>query len=92
MPGLVEAKNAPIVRPHIGWGHQPVRYWLPEPLVNYHRPSGIDAKGRKRGLDKRWQTPFEDCSRLIVRNSSSARLSRSRIHERHRRRPTYAAG
>jgi len=61
------------VRKHIGWGHiSPVHTahinqfynGFLNPYVNYHRPSAqaevqIDAKGRKRRLYKRWQTPLE---------------------------------
>ncbi len=71
--GLVETKNAAIVRKHIGWGHIAPAHAAPinqfytgflNPYVNYHRPSAqaqvqIDAKGRKRRLYKQWQTPFE---------------------------------
>jgi hypothetical protein len=71
--GLVETKNAAIVRKHIGWGHIAPTHAAPvnqfytgflNPYVNYHRPSAqaevqIDAKGRKRRLYKQWQTPFE---------------------------------
>ena len=71
--GLVETKNAAIVRKHIGWGHispaqaAPINQFYTgflNPYVNYHRPSAqaevqIDAKGRKRRLYKQWQTPLE---------------------------------
>jgi hypothetical protein len=71
--GLVETKNAAIVRKHIGWGHIAPAHAAPinqfytgflNPYVNYHRPSAqaeikIDDKGRKRRLYKLWQTPFE---------------------------------
>jgi hypothetical protein len=71
--GLVETKNAAIVRKHIGWGHIAPAHAAPlnqfytgflNPYVNYHRPSAqaqvqIDAKGRKRRIYKQWQTPFE---------------------------------
>jgi len=71
--GLVETKNAAIVRKHIGWGHIAPAHAAPvnqfytgflNPYVNYHRPSAqaevqIDAKGRIRRLYKQWQTPFE---------------------------------
>jgi hypothetical protein len=71
--GLVETKNAAIVRKHIGWGHIAPAHAAPinqfytgylNPYVNYHRPSAqaqvqIDAKGRKRRLYKLWQTPLE---------------------------------
>ena len=71
--GLVETKNAAIVRKHIGWGHidpghadrlnQFYTGFL-NPYVNYHRPSAqatveIDARGRKRRLYKHWLTPLE---------------------------------
>jgi hypothetical protein len=71
--GLVETKNAAIVRKHIGWGHispaqaAPINQFYTgflNPYVNYHRPSAqaevqIDAKGRKRRLYKHWKTPLE---------------------------------
>jgi hypothetical protein len=71
--GLVETKNAAIVRKHIGWGHIAPAHAAPlnqfytgflNPYVNYHRPSAqaevkIDGKGRKRSLYKLWQTPLE---------------------------------
>ena len=71
--GLVETKNAAIIRKHIGWGHIAPAHAAPlnqfytgflNPYVNYHRPSAqaevqIDAKGRKRRLYKQWQTPLE---------------------------------
>ncbi len=71
--GLVETKNAAIVRKHIGWGHIAPAQAAPlnqfytgflNPYVNYHRPSAqaevrIDAKGRKRHLYKLWRTPLE---------------------------------
>ena len=71
--GLVETKNAAIVRKHIGWGHISPAHAAPlnqfytgflNPYVNYHRPSAqaevqIDAKGRKRRLYKQWRTPLE---------------------------------
>ncbi len=71
--GLVETKNAAVIRKHIGWGHIPPIHATPvnqfytgflNPYVNYHRPSAqaevhIDAKGRKRRLYKQWRTPLE---------------------------------
>jgi hypothetical protein len=71
--GLVETKNAAIVRKHIGWGHispaqaAPINQFYTgflNPYVNYHRPSAqaevqIDAKGRKRRIYMRWRTPLE---------------------------------
>jgi transposase InsO family protein len=71
--GLVETKNAAIVRKHIGFGHiapgaaervnQFHRDFL-NPYVNFHRPSAqpevhIDPKGRKRRRYKQWLTPLE---------------------------------
>ena len=71
--GLVETKNAAIVRKHIGWGHIAPAHAAPinqfytgflNPYVNYHRPSAqaevqIDDKGRKRRIYKQWRTPLE---------------------------------
>ena len=71
--GLVETKNAAIVRKHIGWGHispaqaAPINQFYTgflNPYVDYHRPSAqaevrIDAKGRKRRFYKLWRTPLE---------------------------------
>jgi len=71
--GLVESKNAAIVRKHLGWGHIAPAHAAPlnqfytgflNPYVNYHRPSAqaqvrIDQKGRKRRVYQLWQTPFE---------------------------------
>ena len=71
--GLVETKNAAIVRKHIGWGHISPAHAAPinqfytgflNPYVNYHRPSAqaqvqIDANGRKRRIYKLWRTPLE---------------------------------
>jgi len=71
--GLVETKNAAIVRKHIGFGHIAPshadrvnrfhRDFL-NPYVNFHRPSAqpeveIDASGRKRRRYKTWLTPLE---------------------------------
>src|SRR5271165_203675 len=71
--GLVETKNAAIVRKHVGWGHIAPAHAAPinqfytgflNPYVNYHRPSAqaevrIDQKGRKQRIYKLWQTPLE---------------------------------
>jgi transposase InsO family protein len=71
--GLVETKNAAILRKHIGWGYIAPAHAdrlnvfytaFLNPYVNYHRPSAqatveIDAKGRKRRLYKQWRTPLE---------------------------------
>ena len=88
--GLVETKNAAIVRKHIGWGHIAPAHAAPlnqfytgflNPYVNYHRPSAqaevrIDQKGRKRRVYKLWQTPFEKL--LLAR--PAATVSASRTH------------
>jgi transposase InsO family protein len=71
--GLVETKNAAIVRKHIGFGHiapahaERVNQFHASFLnhyVNFHRPSAqpeveIDARGRKRRRYKTWLTPLE---------------------------------
>jgi transposase InsO family protein len=71
--GLVETKNAAIVRKHIGFGHiapghadrvNQFHMGFLNPYVNLHRPSAqpeveIDAKGRKRRRYKQWLTPLE---------------------------------
>jgi transposase InsO family protein len=89
--GLVETKNAAIVRKHIGFGHiapshadrvnQFHRDFL-NPYVNFHRPSAqpeveIDARGRKRRRYKTWLTPLENCSRWTNRSSIYARAALS---------------
>ena len=71
--GLVETKNAAIVRKHIGFGHlapahadQVNRFHRDflNPYLNFHRPSAqpeveIDARGRKRRRYRQWRTPLE---------------------------------
>jgi len=71
--GLVETKNAAIVRKHIGFGHiapghagrvNQFHASFLNPYVNLHRPCAqpeveIDAKGRKRRRYKQWLTPLE---------------------------------
>jgi transposase InsO family protein len=71
--GLVETKNAAIVRKHMGFGYiapggaERVNQFYTaflNPYVNFHRPSAqpevhIDARGRKRRLYKKWLTPLE---------------------------------
>ena len=71
--GLVETKNAAIVRKHIGWSHIDPAHAAPlnqfyvgflNPYVNYHRPSAqaeitTDARGRQRRRYPRYQTPLE---------------------------------
>ncbi len=71
--GLVETKNAAIVRKHIGWGHIGPEHagrlnefytGLLNPYLNYHRPSAqasveLDSKGRKRRHYPHCMTPLE---------------------------------
>lgn len=71
--GLVETKNAAIVRKHIGWGHIAPEHadrlnqfysGLLNPYVNYHRPSAqavieVDGKGRQRRRYPHCLTPLE---------------------------------
>ncbi|MHB1938843.1 MAG: integrase catalytic domain-containing protein, partial [Acidobacteriaceae bacterium] len=71
--GLVETKNAAIVRKHIGWGHiapeRAVRLnqfytGRLNPYLNYHRPSAqpvveLDSKGRQRRRYPNCRTPLE---------------------------------
>ena len=71
--GLVETKNAAIVRKHMGWSHidpadaAPLnRFYTAflNPYVNYHRPSAqpeitTAARGRQRRRYPRYLTPLE---------------------------------
>jgi transposase InsO family protein len=71
--GLVETKNAAIVRKHMGFGYiapghaNRVNQFYASFLngyINFHRPSAqpeveIDASGRKRRRYKQWLTPLE---------------------------------
>lgn len=71
--GLVEAKNAAVIRKHIGFGHigaqhaeavdQFHREYL-NPYLNFHRPCAvplllIEPTGKRRRVYRRWATPFE---------------------------------
>lgn len=71
--GLVEAKNAAIIRKHIGYGHisdqhaEAVddfhRRYL-NPYLNFHRPCAVpmiitEANGKRHRTYRRWATPFE---------------------------------
>jgi hypothetical protein len=71
--GLVESKNAAIVRKHMGFGHiaaqhaeavdQFYRRYL-NPYVNFHRPSAVaeiveQPNGKRRRVYRKWATPFE---------------------------------
>lgn len=74
--GLVETKNAAIVRKHIGWGHIDPGHAVRlnqfytgalNPYVNYHRPSAqpvieVDGKGRKR---RRYPFCLTPCEKLL---------------------------
>jgi transposase InsO family protein len=76
--GLVETKNAAIVRKHLGFGYiaadgaERVNQFYTaflNPYVNFHRPSAqpeihIDPRGRKRRLYRRWLTPLEKLASL----------------------------
>lgn len=71
--GLVEAKNAAIIRKHIGFGHIGAQHAEAvdafhrqhlNPYINFHRPCAVptihvDAKGKRRRKYLRWETPFE---------------------------------
>ena len=71
--GLVEAKNAAIIRKHIGFGHIGAEHAAAvdafhrehlNPYVNFHRPCAVPvviaaANGKRRRIYPRWATPFE---------------------------------
>jgi transposase InsO family protein len=71
--GLVETKNAAVVRKHIGFGHiapghadrvNQFHASFLNAYVNFHRPCAqpeveIDARGRKRRRYRQWLTPLE---------------------------------
>ena len=71
--GLVEAKNAAVIRKHIGFGHigaqhaEAVDLFHREylnPYLNFHRPCAvplllIEPNGKRRRVYRRWATPFE---------------------------------
>lgn len=71
--GLVEAKNAAIIRKHIGFGHIGEqhaeamdafhRQYL-NPYINFHRPCAVplivtESNGKRTRTYRRWATPFE---------------------------------
>jgi transposase InsO family protein len=71
--GLVEAKNAAIIRKHIGFGHigdqhaaavdDFHRQYL-NPYLNFHRPCAVpliitEPNGKRHRTYRRWATPFE---------------------------------
>jgi len=77
--GLVETKNAAIVRKHIGWGHiapaqaAPINQFYTgflNPYVNYHRPS---AQGRSPDRRQGPQTPPLQAVANTIREAALAR-------------------
>ena len=71
--GLAEAKNAAIVRKHIGFGYIDAQHSQTvdqfhrqhlNPYINFHRPCAvptiiIEANGKRRRIYLRWATPLE---------------------------------
>ena len=71
--GLVESKNAAIIRNHIGFGHIGVQHAGTvdafhrqhlNPYINFHRPCAVPEiltapNGKTRRVYPRWATPFE---------------------------------
>ena len=71
--GLVETKNGAVIRKHMGYGYihqahaQSIQNFYAayfNPYLNYHRPCAqadieMDAKGRRRSVYHRYQTPLE---------------------------------
>lgn len=71
--GLVECKNAAIVRKHMGFTHIAAQHAEAvdrfhrqhlNPYVNFHRPCAIaeiveESNGKRRRVYRRWATPFE---------------------------------
>jgi hypothetical protein len=71
--GLVEAKNAAIIRKHIGFSHVGVEHAEAvntfhsehlNPYVNFHRPCAvpvivIEPNGKRHRVYRRWDTPLE---------------------------------
>jgi hypothetical protein len=71
--GLVESKNAAIIRKHIGFGHigaqhaevvDTFHHQYLNPYINYHRPCAVpliltEPNGKRRRIYSRWATPFE---------------------------------
>jgi transposase InsO family protein len=87
--GLVEAKNAAIIRKHIGFGHIGAEHAEAvdafhrqhlNPYVNFHRPCAVPvviaaANGKRRRIYPRWATPFE----LLQEMPRSGSLLRSGV-------------
>ena len=71
--GLVESKNAAVIRKHIGYGHIASSHATAlmnfyrehlNPYLNFHRPCGVpevmtDKKGKQRRVYRRYATPWE---------------------------------
>lgn len=71
--GLVEAKNAAIIRKHIGFGHNGEQHAEAmdafhrrhlNPYINFHRPCTVpisvtESNGKRTRTYPRWTTPFE---------------------------------
>ena len=71
--GLVESKNAAVIRKHIGYGYiaasnaNAIGAFYREhlnPYLNFHRPCGVpevipDKKGKQRRVYRRYATPWE---------------------------------
>jgi hypothetical protein len=71
--GLVEAKNAAIIRKHIGFGHIGAQHAAAvdafhrehlNPYVNFHRPCAVREdrvwpNGKTEHIYRRWDTPLE---------------------------------
>ena len=71
--GLVESKNAAVIRKHIGYGYIAASHASAmmtfyrehlNPYLNFHRPCGVpeittDRKGKQRRVYRRYATPWE---------------------------------
>jgi hypothetical protein len=71
--GLVESKNAAVIRKHIGYGYIAASHATRmmtfyrehlNPYLNFHRPCGVpeittDQKGKQRRIYRRYATPWE---------------------------------
>lgn len=71
--GLVESKNAAVIRKHIGYGYIASTHATAmmsfyqehlNPYLNFHRPCGVpevttDKKGKQRRVYRRYATPWE---------------------------------
>jgi len=60
--GLMEARNAAVIRKHIGFGHIGLQH--AEAFDQFHRPCAvplllIEPNGKHRRVYRRWATPFE---------------------------------